>query len=528
MDNTASSLPMDRAQAGTDSRSSSSLGGHDLLTSPDLYRAPVQVLPDSAGKLLPVVSIVDFKERALKLVEPHTDPETGLLPQADLAKMVADPTIKGADAVALATIYQMSLLISSGAAGAPGGGGSHRPGGWRGDPGTDGGSNGGSSRYPKYSPFDKSEIADLKTLTAEQSQTLHDLMSMEAEGGFVAADKNHRGFLTEAQMQADPVGARLLREVPALSQDLKQHRTGLTLDDFKNAGESEIRILGESAQVQNINQGYGDRLAAASTHSLFADASNPLASINTEGVVQGQSGDCYLLSSLAEVAKTHPEIIRDAIKDDGDGTYTVTFKGDPAHPVKIDAPTDTELALYASGSADGLWSPVMEKAYAWYATEVQKTPVSHGTRQEAISGGEENWPTELLTGHNTTQSPSAGSVDQFFRHHAHSQPEANSLHVTDTAEISLAMEQGRSVMVGTFEDQSSEKSNLLPSHAYSVVDYQPGADGGQITLRDPHGPKYPGDDLHVLTGNELKHLDVVFTFETNQPLSHEIQRPPGN
>ncbi len=102
-------------------------------------------------------------------------------------------------------------------------------------------------------------------------------------------------------------------------------------------------------------------------------------------VKQGNLGDCWLMSALMSVAKTHPEIIKRMIRREKDGTYTVTFQN-PAHDV-VDAsgnvthvpasvsrvnvtgavPGDAKgNPIYAGyGSADAAaWPLVMEKAYA--------------------------------------------------------------------------------------------------------------------------------------------------------------------
>jgi len=68
-------------------------------------------------------------------------------------------------------------------------------------------------------------------------------------------------------------------------------------------------------------------------------------------------------NALAAQAKQDPAAIRDAIKTNTDGTFTVTFKGDKTHTVTIAAPTEAELALYNGGSSDGMWPAIMEKAF---------------------------------------------------------------------------------------------------------------------------------------------------------------------
>jgi hypothetical protein len=96
-------------------------------------------------------------------------------------------------------------------------------------------------------------------------------------------------------------------------------------------------------------------------------------------VGQGSIGDCFFLSSLASVARLHPDVVKNAIKDNGDGTYTVTFKNRAKDgtvtdvPVTVDAqvPLDKDgneafgrgLQKDASGHEE-LWPSIFEKAFA--------------------------------------------------------------------------------------------------------------------------------------------------------------------
>jgi hypothetical protein len=59
---------------------------------------------------------------------------------------------------------------------------------------------------------------------------------------------------------------------------------------------------------------------SASTSPLFASSGPSMNDVN-----QGYLGDCYLLSSLAEVAKQNPDIIHSMFTDNGNGTYGVRF-----------------------------------------------------------------------------------------------------------------------------------------------------------------------------------------------------------
>ncbi|MDO5331181.1 MAG: C2 family cysteine protease [Bacillota bacterium] len=96
--------------------------------------------------------------------------------------------------------------------------------------------------------------------------------------------------------------------------------------------------------------------------------------------------DCFILSSLSYLAHKDPEKIKEAMKDNGDGTVTVRFyksvnftlkeqeKGDRSHrePVYVTVnKTVNKLAgsmnIYASSS---LWVQMLEKAYIAYIHQV--------------------------------------------------------------------------------------------------------------------------------------------------------------
>jgi hypothetical protein len=72
-------------------------------------------------------------------------------------------------------------------------------------------------------------------------------------------------------------------------------------------------------------------------------------------VHQGSLGDCYLMSSLAEVADKNPQAIRDMFIDNGDGSYTVRFfdNGTP-HYVSVDTQLPVETVVTGTTETE-LW-----------------------------------------------------------------------------------------------------------------------------------------------------------------------------
>jgi len=106
--------------------------------------------------------------------------------------------------------------------------------------------------------------------------------------------------------------------------------------------------------------------SSGTTDSLYGNAGNPLESICPEAVEQGHVGDCFFMSATLSLASKNPQAIRDMIKDNQDGTYTVTFPGAPDRPVTVKKPTAAETAIYGASTEHGTWPAVLEKAFGEY------------------------------------------------------------------------------------------------------------------------------------------------------------------
>jgi hypothetical protein len=139
--------------------------------------------------------------------------------------------------------------------------------------------------------------------------------------------------------------------------------------------------------------------------TLYSDARGEGADIAPGDVDQGTLGDCVALAGFAAVAAQNPELIRNAIRDNGDGTYTVTFwkQREPGHiwepewtteTVTVDAkvPLDEKgRPIYADVNDGELWVAILEKAWA----------ETRGGYQ-AINGDASFGPLEALTGRTST------------------------------------------------------------------------------------------------------------------------------
>lgn len=225
--------------------------------------------------------------------------------------------------------------------------------------------------------------------------------------------------------------------------------------------------------------------------------------ISPNDVEQGKLGDCHVLSSLAAVATQNPELIRNMIRANPDGTYTVTFKKQNSFgvwydfPVTVDGKLPVELTYldafqegidkglgkpnwdyskrvpYAkagdfAGGKPELWVAIVEKAYA----------KQDGGYDKVGRGGFTANVLPMITGQRSIGHD----------------PQEMSLH-----ELAESFKNGSAITVETHQawpwylaqidsvggNGLFKKGVLVPSHGYYVV----GVDeaNGTVTVKNPWG-----------------------------------------
>ncbi|MCX6551765.1 MAG: C2 family cysteine protease, partial [Acidobacteria bacterium] len=136
----------------------------------------------------------------------------------------------------------------------------------------------------------------------------------------------------------------------------------------------------------------------------FATGDDAKRDIRANDVAQGMLGDCYWLSALATMAETNPDVIRNAIKDNGNGTYDVTFYDNNRIPFTITVDNkfpvkrrngSTPFAAPGDVSKDNkreLWVMIMEKAWAKAKGSFGHSEGGFGApAMEALSGKPSQW-----------------------------------------------------------------------------------------------------------------------------------------
>ncbi|MBZ0187423.1 MAG: hypothetical protein K8F91_14345, partial [Candidatus Obscuribacterales bacterium] len=226
--------------------------------------------------------------------------------------------------------------------------------------------------------------------------------------------------------------------------------------------------------------------------------------INSEGVKQGSSGTCFFMSSLASLANTEAgqKQIADMVRENPDGTFTVTFPGDQDNPVTID-----DIGSKANDGA-AKWAQVIETAFLKYTHDgplrdtVDLQDVSVTARVNNSKTAQ-----KLLTGKDSMN-------DQFAFTDMASGLSAIGSTSMDNVERDLeeAIKNGRVITAGTAPDGilgtgSNDSGPVRDGHIFTVMNYD--SETKTVTVRDPYGNSGIAegetvDGITALPNGELK------------------------
>ncbi len=198
--------------------------------------------------------------------------------------------------------------------------------------------------------------------------------------------------------------------------------------------------------------------------------------IGFDDPMQGQVGDCYFISALASVAKSHPELLANAVKANRDGTYTVTFfeqKTGSAQLSPVSVTIDGSFAnrhgrleYAAARETKELWPMIFEKAYASWKGGFG-----------AIEGGMSATALEALT----------GAKPGFFPVTSESKPDAL------FAQLKQAVA-GKGCVVALSKPWDPAEQGVVADHAYSLLGVEEVNGQKLVQLRNPWGEREPGHD----------------------------------
>lgn len=416
----------------------------------------------------PQIADGEFSSVAKDVIEKIDTEHKGYVTKEQLARALEDPQFRGKEAQALAAMYQNFDKMHN------------------------------LSKHEGWIDRKSINAGDLEKfdqIQKDQNERISEAYQMKhwAEENLSKYDNNGNNPLTKSQIEKFINDPNTPEEDKKALQLIDKHYSemghfwerGVTKEAIQNFSDTVWKdsadaklVNGVWASTWNVQKGQGPEIS----HDLYGDSNNPLNSINPGAIRQGSIGDCYFESALAAVATSNPELIKNAIKDNGDGTYTVTFPGAKDEPITVKAPTEAEQGLYNHGSPNGLWASVMEKAYGEYCQKHfwRRGPFNLGggnsPTEGADGGGRTSGSTKLLTGSDTSTNTTTFS---------------SQASIAANLEKAFAGNPPKAVTAGInngFSRQTSDQ--FYVGHAYSITGFQPdGKGGGMITIRNPWGGK---------------------------------------
>jgi hypothetical protein len=227
---------------------------------------------------------------------------------------------------------------------------------------------------------------------------------------------------------------------------------------------------------------------STSSNAVFGTAGPGMNDIN-----QGDLGDCFLLSSLAEVAQQNAGDITSMFTSNGNNTYGVRFYVDG---VADYITVNTALADGGSefNSATDIWASLAEKAYAQLQTAgpVTGNSINDGNSWSTIgNGGAAEFALEEITGATAiTDFSSSGNTwndvvyNQSLGMTGHSTGNATTA-VLSTLVSDLNAGDDLVLTSWTNATDSAGRQTLVASHAMSIYGYD--STTGMLEIRNPWG-----------------------------------------
>lgn len=333
--------------------------------------------------------------------------------------------------------------------------------------------------------------AELAQLQAQKQQQESEKAQLEGEKGQLETQKDQ--IMAEELKDASPATKAAIKAYENSRTNVETTKT----NELKKAQDDLNETVQKLSEVEaEIEQGKNNK-------------ANTNFDINglIEGFEQGQTGDCWLLSSLQALSNTEEgqKILKDAIQINDDGTYTVKFNG-ADWAINI---TDADLRAarnsgqYSNGDDDVL---LMEVAMQNYLTQVRNGDIQTSsaditaTAQEGginpLNSGRSTNLTELLTGNTNWSIGDNADINELF-----SQVQNNQNNTFATLSFRPGSNMLNTLNAGAVTTGASADSG----HLWSVKSVS----GNNITLINP----WDSDQEIVTTKDELARQNIQFTYQ---------------
>lgn len=235
-------------------------------------------------------------------------------------------------------------------------------------------------------------------------------------------------------------------------------------DGFLNTKEWFVFLKKLEIYGQNLHKKLNDFITIQNNKINASKASYDING-NIEDFAQGRIGDCWLLAGLKALSSSEKgrQYIKEAIKDNGDGSYTITFKsyGDINNRnsdfscviTKEELIKAREAGIYSSGDADVLlFELAMEKSLLEDVSNPEKW-----NKGQIIDGGGSRFLICALTGY----------IDPEFRGLSPEKLFEYKYNDFKNGEITFTFTTSEE---GSVKDIKGNDVTIVNGHEYSIVD----------------------------------------------------------
>jgi hypothetical protein len=213
---------------------------------------------------------------------------------------------------------------------------------------------------------------------------------------------------------------------------------------------------------------------------LFADDTPDL-----DACRQGPIGDCWLVASVGAFVHRDPKAIAAFVTPTNDG-FRVRFRD--GQSVEVKPLTDAELALSGTTGDEGLWLPVVEKAFGQLRQLQNPQKHTTDTPSDALAGGSTATVLRMLTGHKTERLAFHKKVP------ASTTPPSTPPEPVMADTVEALAEKAHAALAAAFAERrlvtastntAKHPPGIPGKHAYAVLGYDPAA--RRVTVWNPHG-----------------------------------------
>lgn len=426
-------------------------------------------------------SISEFELRAQDIFFRFDENRNGYLSRAELGRAVENPQITGEDAQAVAGLFDAqtwSRMV-----------------------------NFSNDEWGSESEVSLRDIQGLHNNERDLQVAMSGRLMPWATENFASVDADGNGYIAGAEIDSALSNDRIsllernaLNHMRAAYANLQQasndewfaENDGITRSDLTAyAGRIGALRLDQEAGNSAMFMARRTREGAMYPHGreLYGGL-EPAAAITPEAIAQGRIADCYFLATLASVAQSNPQQIQNMIRDNGNGTYTVAFPGDPAHPVTVAAPTQAETGIGNRGGRFGNWAGVLERAFAQWRLEQgnSRFPDAAIVLEGAHGPGDATFPLQVLMGGSSTEQALSQTTDEQL-----------------VEQLNTALNSGngsRAVVASIPGEADSQRTadGFAQHHLYSILAFErTGANDGFVTVRNPWGggPNSPDGSMRI-------------------------------